>query len=67
MKRKRVEAQRPVVVQRTGNNRLQTMASQVKEVLPHVPMATILYDLSTILYSSFVPSETNLIYSMFLQ
>lgn len=29
------------------SNRLQAMASQVKEVLPHVPMATILSDLST--------------------
>lgn len=36
--------QHPVIVRR-ANSRLQAMASQVKEVLPHVPMATIISDL----------------------
>ena len=47
VKRRRMEAQQqPQTVQRAPNRRLQTMASQVKEVLPHVPMNTILSDLS---------------------
>jgi len=45
VKRKRVDVQRPVIVRRV-NGRLQAMASQVKEVLPHVPMATIIGELS---------------------
>lgn len=44
VKRKRIDMQRPVIVRRV-NGRLQSMASQVKEVLPHVPMATIISDL----------------------
>jgi len=44
VKRKRVDTQQPVVVRRVSG-RLQAMASQVKEVLPHVPMATIISDL----------------------
>jgi len=40
--------QRPVIVRRV-NGRLQSMASQVKEVLPHVPMATIISDLGILL------------------
>ena len=45
VKRKRFEAQPPRPVQRP-NNRWQIMASQVKEVLPHVPISVILSDLS---------------------
>lgn len=45
VKRKRIEIQRVSAAPRTGN-RLQMMANQVKEVLPHVPMAAILSDLS---------------------
>jgi len=44
IKRKRMDMQHPVIVRR-ANSRLQAMASQVKEVLPHVPMATIISDL----------------------
>ena len=42
--------QHPVIVRR-ANSRLQAMASQVKEVLPHVPMATIISDLGISLKS----------------
>ena len=46
-----MDLQHPVLVRRV-NNRLQAMASQVKEVLPHVPMATIISDLGILLFDS---------------
>ena len=55
IKRKRIEALPQRTVQRP-NVRWQAMASQVKEVLPHVPMAVILSDLS--MFTIFNYSDT---------
>lgn len=59
VKRKRFEAQPPRAVQRPSS-RWQAMASQVKEVLPHVPMAVILSDLSKHLLTNVLNHKTTL-------
>ena len=66
VKRKRVDTQQPVVVRRVSG-RLQAMASQVKEVLPHVPMATIISDLGIFnIHSIFLFSDIQYNYFIYI-